>query len=147
MAHLGILVLALLVVSSLLLFLPPTLRARANRRYVERHYPVGKPADFDGTFIVHWEVSRFDWNARGRQPKWGEGLFCQLEWPNGIPQQFIVNDRGRGNAFHLQFRGRVLEYGHFGHKGMCSYRVMVEEASLLEDILFGGAGEHRRSSR
>lgn len=125
-----IIVLALAV--GLFLFLRPVLRVRSIQSFVAQNYPIGAIRGFHGTYVMHWEVPRFEWHARGCRPGWGDGLFCHLEWSSGIPMELKVTDRGPGKTFNLNFRGEIIEKGRFGHMGICSYRVRVEEVTLLE---------------
>ena len=109
-------------------------RERSNHRFVAAHFPVGESHIFTGRYIVHWEIARFEWFARGRAPVWGEGLFCSLEWQGEFPAELLCDDRGGGRAYSLEFRGQVLERGSFGHRGMCSYRVRVDEVLKIESV-------------
>ena len=105
---------------------------RSNHRFVSENFPVGETATFSGQLIVHWEVGRFDWAARGKLPGIGQGLSCELDWGDTeVPVSTDVG-RGRGKAYNLEFRGRVLEKGKYGHLGMCDYRVAVDEVIFCE---------------
>jgi hypothetical protein len=96
---------------------------------------VGEERQFDGTYVAHWEVSRFE-IVTGRR---FFGLLettecCRLETAEGIePLEAVLfggqipeNWRRSGGArFAMSFEGRVLERGDFGHMGWCRWRVLV----------------------
>src|SRR5262245_33057261 len=96
---------------------------------------VGEERRFDGVYVAHWEVSRFE-IIIGR---WCFGLFatterCELETVAGIETlktqlfggQLPENWRHSGGVrFAMSFEGQVLESGYFGHDGWCRWRVRV----------------------
>jgi hypothetical protein len=98
-------------------------------------FAVGEERRFDGIYIAHWEVSRFE-TVSGR---WFFGLLakierCQLETADGVEPLIDKLFGGRepenwrhsgGARFAMSFDGRVVERGHSGHKGWCRWRVLV----------------------
>jgi hypothetical protein len=95
-------------------------------------FPIGQERIFTGKYISHWEIGGFNWD---------QGFACQLE----IPMAGGWDWRWQGlnypqtreeltGEFDLSFRGKILEEGHFGHMGMCSYRIEVIEILIANHL-------------
>ena len=96
---------------------------------------LGEERRFDGIYFAHWEVSRFE-VVCGR---WFFGLYekterCQWEAADGVESPIDklfdgeppTNWRHSGGArFSMSFDGRVVETGHFGHRGWCRWRLLI----------------------
>jgi hypothetical protein len=88
-------------------------------------FPIGQERIFTGKYISHWEIGGFHWN---------QGFVCQLDIPMAGGWDWLVQALNYpttrekyAGEFDLSFRGKILEAGHFGHMGMCSYRIEVIE--------------------
>ena len=104
----------------------------------------GEERRFDGEYVAHWEVSRFETVD-------GTRLFgllnrverCQLETGEGVES---IVDRlfggkmpedwrhSPGARFAVTFDGKVLERGRFGHRGWCRWRLLVKRWLKVERI-------------
>jgi hypothetical protein len=90
-----------------------------------RDFPIGQERIFTGRYISHWEIGGFHWD---------KGFVCQLEMPlaGGWDWLWQALNYPQTRAecageFDFSFRGKILEEGHVGHMGMCSYRIEVIE--------------------
>lgn len=113
-------------------------RERKQRQLeVEARYPVGEALIFRGTYIYHWEIERFEWLPEGEEPPVGWSDYkCKLEIPfegGWTWMQEVMEEHGgsaraaSGESFDIEFLGRILEIGHFGHLGICRYRIEMLE--------------------
>jgi hypothetical protein len=104
---------------------------------------VGESRLFDGEYIAHWEVSRFELAAPRRW--WFRRVeCCELETRAGLAtlgdvlfgaEPLPENWRESGRRFAMSFAGTVLERGHFGHIGWCRWRVRVEEWHSVAELI------------
>lgn len=104
---------------------------------------VGLEGEFEGIYIAHWEVSRFEMEITERK-WWGVSRRkerCRLELPEGIESPWFKEWDGEappnwrhmgGLSFDVQFAGQVIEEGHFGHKGWCHWRIQVNKFLKVE---------------
>ena len=97
---------------------------------------IGEEREFSGTYVLHWEATRFEWRT-GRRRFFGlfeEKINCQLEFPEGLRTPFFdafggtapADWRSRpGLVFNVRFRGIPLAEGSFGHRGWFRLRIQV----------------------
>lgn len=94
---------------------------------------IGKRTRVVGTYRAHWEMSRFEIAVRGhRRP-----VVCQLV-PGEDAQSGLFEAAGielpelgtwrrhPGLVFDVIADVTPLEYGRFGHRGMCRWRLRVD---------------------
>ena len=107
-------------------------------------WTVGEERRFDGVYIAHWEVPRFE-AVTGR---WLIGWLpkieaCELRTGDGVEPLGDVLFGGRepanwrhspGVRFTMSFEGRVTERGRFGHMGWCRWRILVLRWIRIEPI-------------
>jgi hypothetical protein len=87
-------------------------------------FPIGSEQIFTGVYISHWEIPRFEMML----------VNCQLDipfeggwdWLTEALENPTTRD-GYAGTFNLEFRGKIIEKGTFGHMGMCRYRIEVLE--------------------
>ena len=95
-------------------------------------FPIGVERIFVGKYFSHWEVASFKIMS----------VNCQLEipfaggwhWLIAALENPITREDYTG-TFNLQFRGKLVEKGCFGHMGICSYRVEVIEILRVERLI------------
>jgi hypothetical protein len=87
-------------------------------------FPIGKERIFLGVYISHWEIPHFRLMS----------VNCQLDilfaggWDWLI--EALDNPTTRedySGKFDIEFRGKIVDRGTFGHMGMCHYRIEVLE--------------------
>ena len=98
-----------------------------------------RPSDetrvFDGFYVAHWEVARFVTTVGKR---WF-GLLPRTEsWQAHFPADFALPDAdaharaAAGRTYRMSVRGRLGPDGHFGHKGICSRELFIDEVLSCE---------------
>ena len=110
----------------------------SSARLAPMTWELNKETEFSGVYVAHWEVPRFEWDT-GRRLWFGlkdEKVNCQLEFPEGMPDPFLETIGGQlpanwrshpGLRWHVRLRGALIEKGHFGHRGWCSFRLKVSK--------------------
>ena len=87
-------------------------------------FPIDAERIFTGKYISHWEISRFEMMSVNFQ------LDIPFEdgwdWLTEALENLTTRE-GYSGEFALKFRGKLVEKGHFGHMGICSYRIEVIE--------------------
>ena len=147
--HLGMLNIGLIVCVCLIIFIAlhvvsVMMKASARRRLeesIEAEYPIGKEAVFTGHYLSHWEVARFDWYKDGVAWRgWNIDLMCELVIPDPDGWKWLTDVVGENPGFdssaefEMTFRGKIIEKGRFGHKGICRYRVEVWEMLSVQEV-------------
>ncbi|WP_310482709.1 hypothetical protein [Chamaesiphon sp. VAR_48_metabat_403] len=95
-------------------------------------FSLGEERIFSGVYISHWEIPRFRLMS----------VDCQLDipfeggwdWLTEALENPTTRDDCSGK-FDLEFRGMIIEKGHFGHIGMCSYRIEVIEILTVDRLI------------
>jgi hypothetical protein len=94
-------------------------------------FPLGEERIFTGKYISHWEIARFQIVSAN----------CQLDMPDACGWDWLVVALGNpttraeySGTFDLEFRGKIVERGQFGHKGMCTYRIEVMEMLSVKQL-------------
>ncbi len=107
-------------------------RKRPLEEAVEKEFPIGEEAIFKGCYVSHWEIPAFTWDKDG--DIWNrDNLQCQLIISYEGGWDWLVDTfdrdtfRGGFETFEIEFRGKIIEKGRFGHMGLCRYRVEVLE--------------------
>jgi hypothetical protein len=66
---------------------------------------------------------------------------CQLDIPDACGWDWLAPALGNPTTraeysatFDLEFRGKIVERGQFGHKGMCAYRIEVIEMLSVKQL-------------
>ena len=92
-------------------------------------FPIGQELIFEGKYISHWEIPRFELMS----------VHCQLDIPFEGGWDWLLTALGNpsiradySGTFDLSFRGKVVEKGRFGHMGLCTYRIEVIEILSVE---------------
>jgi hypothetical protein len=95
----------------------------------QEKFPIGAERIFSGVYMSHWEIPHFRLMS----------VNCQLDIPfeggwNWLTEALgsPTTRDGYSGKFDLEFRGKIIEKGHFGHMGMCSYRIEVIEILRVE---------------
>ncbi|WP_295613783.1 hypothetical protein [Chamaesiphon sp. GL140_3_metabinner_50] len=87
-------------------------------------FSIGSERTFIGKYISHWEIPRFEMMSVNFQLDIPfEGGWDWLTEALGNP----TTRDGYSGKFDLEFRGKIVEQGAFGHMGICSYRIEVLE--------------------
>jgi hypothetical protein len=101
-----------------------------------RLLPFEQRTVFDGVYVRHWEVMRFA-VVTG---KWFFGLFTKVEklYPRfregALEAQGIEGvTRGPGRTYRMKVRGKLGPRGSYGHRGICSHELHVEEILSCEE--------------
>jgi len=92
---------------------------------------LGDEMEYEGTYVVHWEIPRFCviagrrfFGLRPRVEKW-EVLFPEgFELPEWKDPEFR---RSGGTCYSMRLRGRLGPKGQFAHRGMCERQLHVSE--------------------
>jgi hypothetical protein len=92
---------------------------------IQDRFPLGEERIFTGKYISHWEIARFELMS---------AVNCQLDIPLEGGWDWLVEVLGNpttraeySGTFDLSFRGKIVEKGSFGHRGICAYRIEVIE--------------------
>jgi hypothetical protein len=107
-------------------------RVRPLEEAVEKEFPIGEEAIFKGCYVSHWEIPAFTWDKDG--DIWNrDNLQCQLIISYEGGWDWLVDTfdrdtfRGGFETFEIEFRGKIIEKGSFGHMGGCRYIIEVLE--------------------
>jgi len=107
-------------------------RTRPMAEAIEKEFPIGEEAIFTGCYVSNQEIQVFTWDKSGAV--WNKDhLKCELifpyedsgNWLTEVPDPDPV--RSGFKTFEVEFRGKIIEKGRFGHVGMCRYRIEVLE--------------------
>jgi hypothetical protein len=95
-------------------------------------FPIGAERIFIGKYISHWEIARFEIMSAN----------CQLDIPFEGGWDWLIEALGNPatrdgytGTFNLEFRGKLVEKGCFGHMGICSYRIEVIEILSVDRLI------------
>jgi len=114
-------------------------RERPVEEAIAAEFPIGQEAIFRGRYTSHWEMAHFSWHKDGKvPPDWRRDVLrCELIIPDENGWSWITDDREadplKGDLFlewryyDLEFRGKIIEKGSFGHKGLCKYKIEIVE--------------------
>lgn len=90
------------------------------RLLIEQEYRIGSDAVFKGYCVTHSGKPRFEWRPFDGDATVSSLLVFPSEaesaWLTGVPDGEIID---------IEFSGRILERGRFGHKGRYHYRIEV----------------------
>jgi hypothetical protein len=99
---------------------------------MQEKFPIGAERIFSGVYISHWEIPRFRLMS----------VDCQLDIPFEGGWDWLTEALGNpttrdgcSGKFDLKFRGKIIEQGHFGHMGMCSYRIEAIEILAVDRLI------------
>ncbi len=97
---------------------------------------IGVRDQFAGVFYWHWEWLRFEIRVPRRY--FGSRLVrCDLEPDDGVGWFLGLNpppDRDGYRRFHVVIDGTPIEKGHYGHRGMLTYRIVVHDWLSVAEI-------------
>jgi len=132
-AILGVgLFIGIFVLLGLLMVSDEHFRTRPMAEAIEREFPMGEEAIFTGCYVSNQEIAIFTWDKSGAV--WNKDhLKCELVFPHEDSGNWLteVPDpdpvRSGFKTFEVEFRGKIIEKGRFGHVGMCRYRIEVLE--------------------
>ncbi len=93
--------------------------------------------EFDGVYVQHWEVARFA-IVTGRR---FFGLFPRVvllspDFPEGALEAHGIQPltgRVEGGTYRMTLRGKLGPRGSYGHRGICSHELHVEEILSCEE--------------
>ena len=113
-------------------------RERPLEEAIAAEFPIGQEAIFTGRYTSHWEMAHFTWHKGGKVPSdWGRNaLRCELVilYENGwawIADDYEVDPPQdeflEWRDYDLEFRGKILDKGLFGHMGVSKYKIEVLE--------------------
>lgn len=95
-------------------------------------FPIGEEHIFSGIYPSHWEIPRFRLMS----------IDCQLDIPIEGGWNWLVaglenptTRDGYSGTFNLEFRGKIVERGAFGHMGICCYRIEVIEILSVKQLI------------
>jgi hypothetical protein len=110
---------------------------------------IGEQRQYDGIYVVNWEVARFEVVTGKRF----FGLFenverCHLVTADGV--ESIIDKLFGGElpddwrhhgavSFALSFDGCAIENGRFGHMGWCRWRVRLDKWLSVKNLDSWGA--------
>lgn len=109
-------------------------RVRPVEEAIAKEFPMGQEAIFKGIYTSHWEIAHFTWYKTDK-----DQINCDLIWPQENIQ-FLrtpgvdTPSRRTIRLYNLEFRGKIVEKGSFGHKGISRYRVEVLEVLSMNPI-------------
>ena len=95
-------------------------------------FPIGAERIFTGKYISHWEIPRFEMMSVNFQldiPIAGGWDWLTAALGNPITREDCTG------TFEIEFKGKIIEQGYFGHMGMCSYRIEVIEILRVERLI------------
>jgi hypothetical protein len=128
------------------------IRERSLEDAAEARFPLGAEAIFRGRYLVHWDTPSFTWDRDGNI--WNHrNLRCELVIPYEGGWKWMKEGLGPHWArngfqiFEIEFRGKIIEKGSFGNRGICRYRIEVMEMLSAHPVHSDSASLLRSSDK